>query len=80
VLQPRGEINLYGKKDEANGMGSGLTDATFGLRLRYEVSRQFAPYIGVEWNNKFGQTADLARAEGASTRETRWVAGLRFWF
>jgi copper resistance protein B len=80
VLQPRGEINVYGKKDEANGMGSGLTDATFGLRLRYEVSRQFAPYIGVEWNNKFGQTADLARAEGASTRETRWVAGLRFWF
>lgn len=80
VLQPRGEINLYGKKDEANGLGSGLTDATVGLRLRYEVSRRFAPYIGVEWHNKFGRTADLARAENEPTRETRWVAGLRFWF
>lgn len=80
ILQPRGEINLYGKPDKANGLGSGLTDASAGLRLRYEISRQFAPYIGVEWSNKFGQTADLARAEGEATRETRWVAGLRFWF
>ena len=80
VLQPRGEINLYGKKDEANGLGSGLADASIGVRLRYEISRRFAPYVGVAWGNKFGQTADLARAEGAPTRETRWVAGLRFWF
>lgn len=80
VLQPRGEINLYGKQDEVNGLGSGLTDASIGVRLRYEVSRRFAPYVGVAWSNKFGQTADFARAEGAPTRETRWVAGLRFWF
>lgn len=80
VLQPRAEINFYGKRDAARGLGSGLADAATGVRLRYEISRQFAPYIGVEWANKFGQTADIARAEGARTSDTRWVAGLRFWF
>lgn len=80
VLQPHAELALYGKSDRANGIGSGLTDARFGLRLRYEFSRQFAPYVGVEWANKFGQTADFARDEGAPTRETRYVLGVRFWF
>ena len=80
VLQPRLEANLYGKSDEARGVGSGLSDAVAGLRLRYEVNRQFAPYVGVEWARKFGQTADLAKAEGNPRSETLWVAGLRFWF
>ena len=80
VLQPRVEINLYGKRDEARAVGSGLSDAVAGLRLRYEISRQFAPYVGVEWAEKFGQTADMAGAAGARTEETRWLAGLRFWF
>jgi copper resistance protein B len=80
VLQPRLEANLYGKSDEARGIGSGLSDAVAGLRLRYELNRQFAPYIGVEWASKFGQTADLANAEGKPRSETLWVAGLRFWF
>jgi copper resistance protein B len=80
VLQPRLEANLYGKSDEARGIGSGLSDAVAGLRLRYEVNRQFAPYVGVEWARKFGQTADLAKAEGNPRSETLWVAGLRFWF
>ena len=80
VLQPRLEANLYGKSDEARGIGSGLSDAVAGLRLRYEVNRQFAPYVGVEWASKFGQTADLAKAEGNPRSETLWVAGVRFWF
>lgn len=80
VLQPRVEINFYGKNDEANGIGEGLSEAIAGIRVRYELSRQFAPYVGVEWAGKFGKTADLARDEGERTRETRWVAGLRFWF
>jgi copper resistance protein B len=50
------------------------------VRLRYEVTRQFAPYIGVAWGGKFGQTADLAQAAGEKTRETSFVAGVRFWF
>ena len=74
------EANLYGKSDEARGIGSGLSDAVAGLRLRYEVNRQFAPYVGVEWASKFGQTADLAKADGNPRSETLWVAGVRIWF
>lgn len=80
VLQPRGEASIHGKSDTARDIGSGLSDALFGLRLRYEFTRQFAPYLGVEWSHKFGQTAELARAAGEARGETRWVAGLRFWF
>lgn len=80
VLQPRLELAAYGKSDPANGIGKGLSSANAGIRLRYEFTRQFAPYLGVEWTGRFGETADLARAEGQRTSETRAVAGLRFWF
>lgn len=80
ILQPRAEANLYGKGDPAHELGSGLSDLTAGLRLRYEIRREFAPYVGIEWKQKFGGTADLARAAGNDIRETRYVAGLRFWF
>lgn len=80
ILQPRIEVNLYGKSDTARDIGSGLADGTAGLRLRYEFTRQIAPYVGVERAGKFGQTADMARAAGEKPSETRWVAGMRFWF
>ena len=80
ILQPRAELNLYGKDDAENGLGSGLSDLAVGLRLRYEFSRQFAPYIGVEWTDAYGDTADYRRAAGEDTSDTQFVAGLRFWF
>jgi copper resistance protein B len=80
ILQPRIEANFYGKSDAERDLGDGLSDVTIGLRLRYEFSRQFAPYVGVEWSGKFGETADLAEAAGERTRSTRYVAGVRFWF
>jgi len=80
ILQPHFEANLYGKRDPERELGSGLSDLAVGLRLRYEIRREFAPYLGVEWGGKFGDTADFARAAGASTRETRVIAGLRMWF
>ena len=80
ILQPRAELNLYGKDDAENGLGSGLSDLAVGLRLRYEFSRQFAPYIGVEWTDTYGDTADYRRAAGEDTSDTQFVAGLRFWF
>lgn len=80
ILQPRAEFNLYGNGDLDRGIGSGLSDGVFGLRLRYEVSRQFAPYVGVESITKYGQTADLARNAGEPAGGTSWVTGLRFWF
>ncbi len=80
VLSPELEINLYGKDDPALGVGSGLSDIELGLRLRYEIRREFAPYIGINWNRKFGQTADYARAAGEDVEDTQIVAGIRFWF
>lgn len=80
ILQPRLEANVYGKRDAGREIGSGLSDLALGLRLRYEIRREFAPYIGIERVAMFGETADFARAAGVDTRETRWVAGLRFWF
>ncbi|MHB1084881.1 MAG: copper resistance protein B [Thiobacillus sp.] len=80
IVQPRLELDVYGKSDAARGVGSGLSETQAGVRLRYEFTRQFAPYIGIERTSKFGQTADLARADGEKTGVTRWVAGVRFWF
>ena len=80
VLQPRIEANFYGQQDAAKGLGSGLSSLITGMRLRYEIRREFAPYVGVEWGGKFGATADYARAAGMRTKETRVVAGVRFWY
>ena len=80
ILQPRVEVNIYGKSDAQRERGSGLSDAALGLRLRYEIRREFAPYVGIERSNKYGGSADFARAEGQRTSEMRVVAGLRFWF
>lgn len=80
ILQPRVEANLSGKQDAASEIGSGLSNLTTGLRLRYEIRRELAPYLGVEWGGKFGGTADFARAAGERSNETRLIAGARFWF
>jgi copper resistance protein B len=76
VLQPQIEADVYGKDDPERGIGSGLSDIEAGLRLRYEVRRELAPYIGVHWVRRFGETADLAGDES----DTRFVAGVRVWF
>lgn len=80
ILTPAIETDLYGKDDTANGIGNGFSEMKAGLRLRYEIRREFAPYVGVEWAGKFGDTADLARSEDEAVRDARVVAGLRFWF
>ena len=80
VLQPRVEMELNGKNDEASGIGSGLSNSTAGVRLRYEIRREFAPYVGVEWAGKFGKTADYASAINSDTSQISAVAGARFWF
>ncbi len=80
ILQPRVEVNVYGKSDKARGLGSGLSDISAGIRLRYEVLREFAPYIGVEWYNQFGNTKDFTKDAGGDPHEARLVAGVRLWF
>jgi copper resistance protein B len=80
ILTPEIEVNFYGKNDTDLGIGSGLSDVEAGLRLRYEVRREFAPYIGVNWNKSFGNTADFARKEGKEADDVQWVIGFRAWF
>ena len=80
ILQPRLEANFYGKRDSEREVGSGLSDLTAGLRLRYEIRRAIAPYVGIEWAGKYGDSADFARAAGDKDKETRFVAGVRLLF
>jgi copper resistance protein B len=80
ILQPEVEINLYSKSDPARLIGAGLSDIDTGVRLRYEFDRKFAPYIGVAYEGKFGQTASFARRAGESTSGVRFVFGIRSWF
>jgi copper resistance protein B len=80
VLQPLVEVELFGKSDPERGIGAGLSATDVGLRLRYEFTREFAPYLGVTWNNKWGRTADFAEAAGEDPGGARFVAGLRLWF
>jgi copper resistance protein B len=79
ILQPELEMNLYTMDDSARGIGSGLSDLDAGLRLRYELTRKFAPYIGVAYEKKFGKTADLAQAEGEDPDALRVTIGVRIW-
>ncbi|WP_396586514.1 copper resistance protein B [Bermanella sp. R86510] len=80
VLQSRAELSAYGKEDLDNGIGAGLTNGEIGMRLRYEVSRQFAPYLGIEWRRSFADTADLIRKTSGTVEDTEFVVGLKFWF
>ena len=80
ILQPEIELNLYSKADPARLVGAGLSEVDTGLRLRYELSRKFAPYIGVAYEGQFGQTARLARSAGEGTSAVRFVFGVRTWF
>jgi copper resistance protein B len=80
VLQPLVEVELFGKSDRERGVGAGLSTTDAGLRLRYELRREVAPYIGVTWTNKWGQTADFAEAAGEDTGGARFVIGARLWF
>ena len=80
ILVPDFTVNLYGKNDPATATGAGLSDIETGLRLRYEIRREFAPYIGLSWTRMYGRTADYARMEGTDTNDLRFVFGIRFWF
>ncbi len=79
ILQPLVEVQVYGKADPERDIGAGLSSADAGVRLRYEVRRELAPYVGVSWSRKFFGTADRARAAGERTAGARFVVGLRFW-
>jgi copper resistance protein B len=80
ILQPRGELELSASDEPALGLTPGFTGVEAGLRLRYEIRREVAPYVGVEWHRALGGAADLARASGHPVEETRLLIGLRAWY
>lgn len=80
VLEPRIEAGWQARDDRARSLGTGVSSIEGGLRLRYEIDRRFAPYVGMVRTETFGTTADLRRADGEATGETRLVAGLRLRF
>lgn len=80
ILQPRFEINVALQEVEEHGLGRGINDIELGVRIRYEISRKVAPYIGLSWSRKIGETADLAKADGEDIDVISFLAGLKFWF
>jgi copper resistance protein B len=80
ALEPSLEMNIALADDEPTGVGAGVSDMEIGLRLRYEILREVAPYIGMNWEKKFGNTARFAQSEGEGTDTLSFVAGLRLMF
>ncbi|MFE9083418.1 copper resistance protein B [Brevundimonas sp. NPDC003935] len=80
ILQPAIEVAFSASDIPELEIGSGLTSVTAGLRLRYEIRKEFAPYVGVQWSRSFGDTADYARARGDDVDATRLVVGIKAWF
>jgi copper resistance protein B len=80
ILQPRVELDLAAQDVPELGIGAGLSSFEAGLRLRYEIEREFAPYVGVQYERRLGDTADLARAAGEGVGGWAFLVGLRSWF
>ncbi len=80
ILQPRIEAEFAAQDIPERGVGAGLTKIEPGVRLRYEVTREFAPYIGFEYEAKTFETADIARDAGEDPDGFKFILGLRAWF
>ena len=80
IIQWRAEVEGYGEDDASRMIGSGLSTVEAGFRLRFEITRKFAPYFGVAWERAYAGTADLRREAGLEVDDTQFVGGLRAWF
>lgn len=80
ILQGRAEGELAAQAVPEFGIGSGLVDSELGFRLRYEIDRKFAPFVGWRWERRYGDSATMARALGERTAEGFLVVGLKAWF
>lgn len=80
ILQPSSEIHFAAQDVPALALGAGVTDIELGLRLRYEVNRRFAPYIGLEWASAVGETRSLRQAGGSDAEAAHALIGVRAWF
>ena len=80
ILQPRAEVNFAAQSTREIGIGSGISDAEIGLRLRYDIRRQFAPYVGVQYRRAFGDTRKYLREAGEDPGGWSLLTGVRMWF
>ena len=80
VLQPLGQMGFAFQDVEERHLGAGITDIKLDLRLRYEIKRELAPYIGVRYQALLGETRNIAEADGEDTEQLFLLAGLRFAF
>lgn len=80
IVQPQAELNFYSKNDRPRAIGSGFSEIDTGLRLRYEISRKFAPYVGITYTGQFGDTRRFVRDEGELVDDVRFVFGVRVWY
>jgi copper resistance protein B len=80
VLEPEAEVNVYSHDDPSRRIGAGLADLDAGLRLRYEIRRKLAPYVGIGYQRSFGHTAQYARVVGDAVGNCRILVGIRGWF
>jgi len=80
ILQPRVEVNLAAQDEPDARVGAGLSSVEAGLRLRYEIAREFAPYVGINWERRYGATARYARADGEGSGGISLALGVRGWF
>ena len=80
ILQPRAELYFAAQDSEDIGVGAGLSEAEIGVRLRYDIAREFAPYVGVQYESAFGRTRNFLRDEGEATSGWSFLAGIRAWF
>lgn len=79
ILQPRVQFDLGAQDVPDLRIGSGLSTAEIGLRLRYQIEPEFAPSVGLHYERSFGRTADFRRADGEDLDALALVVGLRFW-
>ena len=80
IVQPRLEVEVAAQDIPERGIGAGITKVESGLRLRYEFKPEFAPYVGIEYEAKLGETANIARAAGEDPDGLKFLIGLRAWF
>lgn len=80
ILQPSAELNFAAQSSREIGMGAGLSEAEIGLRLRYDIRREFAPYVGMQYRRAFGRTRDYLREEGEDESSWSFLTGVRLWF
>jgi len=80
ILQPRLEVELAAQDIPERGVGAGITKVEPGVRLRYELEREFAPYIGLEYEAALGKTAEIGRSAGKDPDGLKLLIGVRAWF